>query len=452
MKFRVVFCAMLACNTMYAARSGEVIGRDLNYPHLGWIGHLGMATGDDVFLPTNILIEAMAGKGIQFNNVDKFAQASKYWGSKFGLITNSAIMYSALVEAKHQSFWCPSYNPTVVYRVGKGFFNGFNQPVPTVCALWRCDTFVDYIFYYGGYPNLLRFASLPLTTFSVFPYYHDQPAKKLMTEHVISDDDDDRFLSLTAKELNNLSMEDKFKFIDIRPENITVAHAAKEWEFIKNPEVYTILRQMMIDIRSASVDPDLIKKFINIYDAEDNEEIKDSLLTGIMRFYQSNWEQVKSSGDYETLRTFYARVLNESPKKYLSPIIVRSYVDTHDDSEIKSQIQLIDEHMKIMEPKPRLGLQLEIIRKSPSLEHKYFNKMISGLKKEQTPELDDMFMYLMGQGFVNYVTESDKTVLKSYIQSIKMKNQDIKSLSDDPIDSYFRKETAVDMKALEDKL
>jgi hypothetical protein len=32
--------------------SGDIVGRDLNQWPLGWIGHVGMGTGDDVGLPT----------------------------------------------------------------------------------------------------------------------------------------------------------------------------------------------------------------------------------------------------------------------------------------------------------------------------------------------------------------------------------------------------------------
>jgi len=37
--------------------SGDIVGRDLNQWPLGWIGHVGMGTGNDVGLPTRGPVE-----------------------------------------------------------------------------------------------------------------------------------------------------------------------------------------------------------------------------------------------------------------------------------------------------------------------------------------------------------------------------------------------------------
>jgi hypothetical protein len=63
MKKKVIVLALASLSTInYAARpltSGDVAGRDLNVPGLGWVGHVGIGTGDDVGWPTQIIIETL---------------------------------------------------------------------------------------------------------------------------------------------------------------------------------------------------------------------------------------------------------------------------------------------------------------------------------------------------------------------------------------------------------
>jgi hypothetical protein len=78
--------------------------------------------------------------------------------------------------------------------------------------------------------------------------------------------------------------------------------------------------------------------------------------------------------------------------------------------------------------------------------------MVNGLKKEQKPELDDMFMFIMGHGFINHINEKNKNVLKDYMQELKERYQNLNGLDVNPVDGYFMKENTVDMKALEEKM
>src|SRR3990167_2166279 len=128
----------------------EIMGRDLNIPGLGWIGHVGLATANmmnpsgmnqNANLVIEILNEPIVG---QINNISNFKYRSPYWGSKYGVADRGAIGYNVLVEANHQRWWCPTYTDNTDYHIGAG--------VPTTgqifeCGRWRCDTYVWWAFY-----------------------------------------------------------------------------------------------------------------------------------------------------------------------------------------------------------------------------------------------------------------------------------------------------------------
>lgn len=82
-----------------------------------------MGTGDDVGLPTQLIIEVLneAPKPVvQFNSFSNFISRSKYWGSRYGIGDYSTGTYNALVEANRQGWWCPSYTTSTAYVIGAG--------------------------------------------------------------------------------------------------------------------------------------------------------------------------------------------------------------------------------------------------------------------------------------------------------------------------------------------
>ena len=68
----------------------EIMARDLNYPGLGWLGHVGIANAQmmdpsgmnqNASLVIEILNEGVVG---QLNSISNFKARSPYWGSKYG--------------------------------------------------------------------------------------------------------------------------------------------------------------------------------------------------------------------------------------------------------------------------------------------------------------------------------------------------------------------------------
>lgn len=63
----------------------EIMGRDLNYPGLGWLGHVGIATANTIGENANLVIEILHVPVVgQLNILSNFKARSAYWGSKYG--------------------------------------------------------------------------------------------------------------------------------------------------------------------------------------------------------------------------------------------------------------------------------------------------------------------------------------------------------------------------------
>lgn len=101
----------------------EILGRDLNYIGLGWLGHVGIATANmssakgmsqNADQVIEILNEPTVG---QINSIANFKSRSKYWGSKYGIADRGERGYRVLVEANHQRWWCPTCNQLLMNYV-----------------------------------------------------------------------------------------------------------------------------------------------------------------------------------------------------------------------------------------------------------------------------------------------------------------------------------------------
>lgn len=105
---------------------GEIMGRDLNYPGLGWLGHVGITNRDmysssGMQYPADLVIEVLNEPTVgQINSIGDFISRSKFWGSKWGVSDQGERGYQVLVEANHQRWWCPTYTSDTKYKIGQG--------------------------------------------------------------------------------------------------------------------------------------------------------------------------------------------------------------------------------------------------------------------------------------------------------------------------------------------
>lgn len=141
-------------------RVGDVLGRDLAVPFLGWIGHVGLWEGDAV-------AEAMPGQpvhqAIRLSALENFNQVSASWGTAAISLSDYTVMYPwNCIES-----WCSLYSPRLrlsnreaikqrihqIIKIGADYSDTavYERMVhaepgseygPRRRGLYRCDTFV----------------------------------------------------------------------------------------------------------------------------------------------------------------------------------------------------------------------------------------------------------------------------------------------------------------------
>ncbi|HWI47977.1 MAG TPA: hypothetical protein VNU45_07110 [Rummeliibacillus sp.] len=426
MKLKLLTVSILLLSNGISARpvsSGDVLGRDMviPLPGVGRIGHLALATGDNIFHPTDLTIEMEPNfnESIMWGTVKGFKSKSRYWGSRSGLITNASFMYLALHNAKLQSFWCPEYTATTYWNIGEGWFDAVQKPHPTKCGKFRCDTFVGYVMGVGGAPQVMNNKiQLPYNAFMTFPVDNGSLiADKPINDTPIDDIDKEvKFLAATVADLNKMSLEEFSLFAGFDPANTPPNIIEKQWSLIADNGLKDGLKWILIDLRSMSKVEDTPVKLITSYDKTTSAFVKTRLTAGIMSFYQNNWDEIQSNQNHESIKRFFAKaLLQEKPEKEISAYIVRGFVDLHNESEVDNNLSLIDKHLSKVDKKPLIGLQFELIRKSPELQKKFLPESIAVLRKANDAELDSKFFYYLNNGVEIVKDEGIRKIVRNFI-------------------------------------
>lgn len=415
MKLKLIAASILILSNGIHARavvSGDVMGRDMDIPVAGKIGHVGLATGDAVFQPATLTIEMEpnGNESIVWGTVNGFKTKTKYWGSRSGLITDSKFMYFALHMAKLQSFWCPEYTATTYWNSGEGWFDAVQKPHPTKCGKFRCDTFVGYIMGIGGAPQIINNKiQLPYNAFMTFPVANGSlVAEKPINDDVSDDiDKETKFLNAHVDDLNKMSLEEFSLFAGFDPSNTPPQIIDKQWSLIADSNLKDGLKWILIDLRSMSKVEDTPVRLVSTYEKTESAFVKTRIAAAIMSFYQNNWDEIQSNQNHESIKGFFARALaKEKPEREISSYIVRGFVDLHNETEIDNNLSLIDNHLSKVDNKPLIGLQFELIRKSPALQKKFLPKVISTLRKANDAELDSKAFYYLNNG-IEIVKDGD---------------------------------------------
>ena len=257
----------------------DIIGRSLDYPGMGWLGHVGIATrqmtdSSGMSTPANQVIEILNESVIgQINSIDDFKRRSSYWGSKYGVISSPAQGYNVLVEANHQRWWVREYTSNTDYRIAQG--NPRTGEI-FVTGRWRCDTYAWWVFYSQGVDTMPGRVWLPTTLFNFFPYYNDErltlessePSAKILVNKSLDD--------ISAEDLNEMSVEEFQTIMDaplVAPTNY-VAPMSAYMRFAYSDSLNDTKRGAMIDkITSKANEVDLVPKLLRLYDETDHEEV-----------------------------------------------------------------------------------------------------------------------------------------------------------------------------------
>ncbi|STX45159.1 Uncharacterised protein [Legionella gratiana] len=404
--------------------SGDVLGRDLLIPGAGWIGHVGLGTGDDVGYPTQIIIEVLnENRVIQFNSFTNFTSRSKYWGSRSGVGDYSTGTYKALAEGYHQSWWCPTYSSSTAYIIGQG---NLQNRRPTKCGMWRCDTFIAWDFYSAGFSQIMdNKIMLPIKVFYTFPYANGDALSPSNSENItqppLIDIKDKQFSDLSADELNNLPYEKFVELADIPMKDETPTHMSKEWEFAANIQVNETKRGIFIDRLAVSNEQNVIPRFLKMYQEAKSSEIRSKLIQGLMIYYQNHSDSLDKNYDAEVLREFYSKMLYQNLERNDADKIIRGYIDFHSAQQIINRRSQIEQQMVGIEPRLILGLKLELAYKSLELEKIYIPAVIEMLRKYQRSDLDGMFFGITKLWHESLKDKHSITAIKSYLDFTEKK-------------------------------
>ena len=412
----------------------EILGRDLNYPGLGWAGHVGIATtnmssakgmwqnADQVI---EILNEPIVG---QINSIDNFKSRSKYWGSKYGIADRDERGYRVLVEANQQRWWCPQYTSDTDYQIGDG--NPFTGQI-VKCGRWRCDTFVWWAFYSQGLDIMPGRVWMPRLLFDRFPYYNDERGIKksaLNNTSTLSPSENKRLEDATTQELNAMPTGE----FDILMNNHKTSHytvpqtSSVEMRFAYDENLNESKRSIMIDrLTSRGDEPDLTPKLIKLYRETASILIKESIISGLMIHYQQHLNLSQQSEEQNLLKDFFTELLYEKLTSKASDNAIRGFVDLHTSDEIINHIQQIDLKLSQVNHAASIMLKYSLIHKSKKLQPIYMESLVKELHDTNDSDLDS---YLFGPLSLAYkavgsnlLESKSKEILVNYLKEVRYK-------------------------------
>jgi len=379
---------------------GEIIGRDLSVPVGKSFGHVGMTAGDNMTYPTQLIIEVLNEEPvIQINNIMNFKSRSKYWGSRWGIGDQSAKHHQVGVEANHQRWWGADYTLLSKYEVGEGDLRtGRGSKKGT----FRCDTFVAWAFSTQGYNQLMKLSLMtPANVFSAFPKANNQFMANA-TVVPMAFEAAKQFDSLTADEVNKLSLEDFLMLIDIPVANASPSHIAAEWKFSDTASVNQTYRGALIDNLSFIKDSQTVSKFTGMYKREINMEVKKKLLIALNRYAHNNIDITQESNDRKLLKAFYEAILSTDLTPYDYSNALYGYLYVTDDNTLEKNHIVIDNALANVNQEDALRLYTTLIHTSKPLEKLYIPEVIRFLKDKNNSSLDEMFFGTTRLGYKSF--------------------------------------------------
>lgn len=402
----------------------DILGRNLAYPRpAGWAGHVGIAISDMMdykgmssFADQAIEILNEPPNFGQINTISDFKRRSKYWGSKYGLVTNPQQGYQVLVEANHQRWWVRKYTSDTDYRIGEG--NPRTGAI-NVTGIWRCDTYVWWAFYSQGIDLVPGHVITPSKVFNAFPYSNDE---KLFPEGGITPNPDARTLeNVTTEELNEMQQEEFQMIMDNAPLkppetyitaglNRPADHAYYSEKFSKNDTqgiaspmssymrlayddtLNDFKRGIMIDrITMRGTEPDLVPKLLKLYDETDNDEVKYRIISGLMSYNQVNLRDNPNSKDKALLKAFFFKLIHETLNATSAADVALGFIQTHSIDEITPNLEKIDAQLKVSAHHSSITTKYLLVHQSKELQTIYIKSILDELRAADSEELDDYF-------------------------------------------------------------
>ncbi len=415
----------------------DVMGRDLDQYPLGWIGHVGIATAQNVTEPANYVVETLNEPLVlQINTSMNFKRRSPYWGAKFGINGNQSTGTRIINEGAFQtSLKCAEYTYTVQWKPGKGQWG-----VPFSCPKFRCDTFVNYLYWWGGY-RLPTYSpsggsypenTLPKYVFKYFPSYRDE-------RFTPTDFYNDALIQAPFREslninnasidqLNDISFNQFTQAVDLAQDTLTEESVYKILDLSDNKILSKDKRLFLLDKLGFVARVDMIPKLIKLYHKyEQDEDLSHMIIRDTQDIYQQeNW-LISYPKERKLLQNFYMSLLDHSLSPKSAPIVIRGFTSLSVNNQIFNYKEKIDSvfNSQIMDISINLALKIALAFKSDELEDYYVPEIITLLKEENKLSLDILFagavVGRLSTNGLNALKKENKLQIRDYLCSIDYK-------------------------------
>ena len=275
-----------------------IIARDLisSYDFVRELGHVGVTTVPNIWQDAFQIIEVLNNKDnssypvIQTNFMFDFKSRSAYWGSRYGIAERGEKALKILREANFQKdMGCATYAYAAIYYPSRGGYDSLGRPQATYCGKFRCDTFINYIFHWGGY-NLPNYSPpgennsfvTPKRVFMAFPLGNGDGPHALQCGS--SQKKIDSLNQLSIHQLNKMPMHDFHHFVN----NQDKSDLNSNLELARNELLDQKKRTLIIDKLGFTANKNHILDLVEIYKKENlqNIEIKQQILSSTQNLYQ----------------------------------------------------------------------------------------------------------------------------------------------------------------------
>ncbi|WP_298624239.1 hypothetical protein [uncultured Legionella sp.] len=409
----------------------DIIGRDLNYPGMGWLGHVGIATRpmtdpSGMSTPAKRVIEVLNESVIgQINTIDDFKRRSPYWGSKYGVIGNPEQGYRVLVEANHQRWWVREYTSNTDYRIAQG--NPKTGEI-FVTGRWRCDTYAWWAFYSQGVDTMPGHVWLPRNMFNFFPYYNDERLIADSSGTVVNGVTNKSLDDVSAEDLNEMTFEEFQAVIDTSLKDPTnyVAPMSAYMRFAYDNSLSDVKRGAMIDkITSKVSDVDLVPKLLRLYDETEREEVKNKIVSGLMFHVQGDLREHPNVRDKDLLRVFFHRLIGEKLNQRCADWATMGFIDTHTADETLQNLDKIDTQLAVATHPASITLKYKLVHKSKELQSIYIQSIVDELREANNSDLDSYFFGPLAIGYQgtgkNLLEPDPKQIVIKYLNEVRYK-------------------------------
>lgn len=441
----LAFSAMIFfINSTIHAKSiypAEVVGRDLNYLGLGWMGHVGVtmaATIDDV-APWVVEVLNDPNRVVQVNYISNFKRQSPYWGSRYGIANNRVRTLMVLREANAQRCLRSNYTLTSIFWPAKGNMDGYSTDTckTEIMGQFRCDTFMVYTFSVGGYTVLRGGSLLPKNVFASFPYgngdgpyavsHQNESNKEKFNNNYNLDD-------ISPTDLNRLNQEDFISVID-RPENAKNADIDdKIWNLYKNNKIEDFDKKyFLLDYLGGVAGPNLLPEIIDEYSRTSNPDLKHMLLRSTQSIYTREFRLKNDLSKREVLINFYLDLLNQDSSSKKLPlidaqIISTGLIDIASTEIVLGNIKKINSIFERAQPYEQIGFKCNLMLDIKLLENTYIPEIIELLTKENNRQLDERFFSYIKDALskdINNFSLEIKSMIGNYLNLVDYKYENM---------------------------